>query len=144
MMWGAMSVNRLSDLVEVPGILNGEKYRDILRSHLIPRFGLRNNSRKIFMQDSAPPHRPAKTFLENEGVQVLDWPPQSPDLNPIENIWGLLKRKFRSKFDTKVDLVDFVRKHWNDIEESYPEKLYASIPTRIEAVIKMKGGAIPY
>ena len=52
----------------------------------------------IFMQDNEPCHK-AKTvkFLEEEGIAVMKWPPQSPDMNPIENVWKSLERKLRTE-----------------------------------------------
>ncbi len=49
----------------------------------------------IFQQDLAPAHtaKITKSWLNDHGVGVLDWPPNSPDLNPIEDIWGIVKRK---------------------------------------------------
>ncbi len=53
----------------------------------------------IFQQDLAPAHtaKSTKSWLNDHGVSVLDWPANSPDLNPIENIWGIVKRKMRNK-----------------------------------------------
>ncbi len=53
----------------------------------------------IFQQDLAPAHtaRSTKSWLNDHGVGVLDWPANSPDLNPIENLWGIVKKKMRNK-----------------------------------------------
>ncbi len=51
----------------------------------------------IFQQDLAPAHtaKGTKSWFSDHGVTLLDWPANSPDLNPIENLWGIVKRKMR-------------------------------------------------
>ncbi len=58
-----------------------------------------NDSDFIFQQDLAPAHsaKSPKSWLNDHGVSVLDWPANSPDLNPRENIWDIVKRKMRNK-----------------------------------------------
>ncbi len=56
----------------------------------------------IFQQDLAPTYT-AKSWFNDHGVGVLDWPANSPDLNPIENLWGIVKRKMRNKRPKNAD-----------------------------------------
>ncbi len=59
----------------------------------------------IFQQDLAPAHtdKSTKSWLNDHSVGLLDWPANSPDLNPIENIWGVVKRKMINKRPTNAD-----------------------------------------
>ncbi len=75
-----------------------------------------------------------KSWLNDHGVGVLDWPANSQDLNPIENLWGIVKRKMRNKRPKKAT----VKETWASIPPQQCHKLITSMPRRIEAVIKAK------
>ena len=71
----------------------------------------------------------------------IRWSPQSSDLNIIENIWSLLKRHVAKRFPGTIEeLWKVAKKDWYQIDDVYIRNLYASIPRRLDAVIKMKGG----
>ncbi len=94
----------------------------------------------IFQQDLAPTYT-AKSWFNDHGVGVLDWPANSPDLNPIENLWGIVKRKMRNKRPKNADeLKATVKETWASI----PHKLITSTPRRFETVIKAKGAPTKY
>ena len=71
------------------------------------------------------------------------WSPQSPDLNPIEHLWAHLKRKLAEHEEAPTSIQELwerVQKKWDDIEVGECQKLIESMPRRVEAVLKAKGG----
>ena len=88
MMWGCFQGNKLGPLVLCPeGRMNSTKYCSVLQEYFLP-FWDNLDYGSIFMQDGAPPHssKYTKSWQEEHGISTMDWPPQSPDLNPIENL----------------------------------------------------------
>ncbi len=101
----------------------------------------------IFQQDLARAHtaKGTKIWFNDHGVTVLDWPANLADLNPIENLWGIVKRKMR---DTRPNIADdlkaAIKATWASITPEQSHKLITSMPRRIAAVIHAKGGPTKY
>ena len=104
----------------------------------------------IFQQDLAPPHSAKSTqaWCENCHVHVLDWPANSPDFNPIENLWGIVKKKLhKHQPNTCEQLKDAIKTCWNEVTPHECQQLIHSLHAvyrRIEAVIKARGDATKY
>lgn len=101
----------------------------------------------LFQHDNDPKHtsRLVRNFLEEKRVHVLNWPAQSPDLNPIENLWDHVDREIRKRNHSNcTELMEQIRTEWEQIPASYLVSLIDSMPKRLRAVIANKGFATKY
>ena len=145
--WGAIGadINDAKWMKIYDGTLNGPRYKAILEA-FFPGLPARRTTRGrnlIFSQDGAPPHQP-QMVKSSERLPLLQLPPQSPDLNPIEHIWSHLKRKLGSKRRNRSELIADVRKIWQEIDKKHIENLVRSMPDRCNAVLKASGGPTSY
>ncbi|GFX40671.1 transposable element Tc1 transposase [Trichonephila clavipes] len=149
-MWGCFSWFDLGSLVPVIGKMNSEMYADILDNAALPTlwqyFG---EGPFLLQQDNCPIHtsRLAQTWFDEMGVQKLDWPSQSPDLNPIEHLWVKLERRLRSQLNPPSTLqlvTSAVMDAWKAIPVVTYQKLVESLPKCVQAVIDAKGGPTSY
>ena len=93
--------------------MTGPEYRKILIHHLVSSTNRLNPEGFIFQQDNDPKHTSnvAKKYLQNKKIEVMNWQPQSPDLNPIENLWGQLIRLTQDCNPQKEDELFDILKH---------------------------------
>lgn len=149
--WGGISVHGVSDLVFIDGKMDSDVYINVLKEGLLPmytRYDL-SKAEMILQEDGDPKHQSAKTikWKEKKGLKFLkDWPPNSPDLNPIENLWSMLKKSISIKKPVGVEETQQVLfQEWLRLEaEGVVMDLIRSMPRRIKAVIQFKGHPINY
>ncbi len=141
--WGAMSSAGVGPLCFLKTNVTAPVYQEILEHMMLPSADqLFKDADFIFQQDLVPAHtaKSTKSWLNDHGVGVLYWPANSPDLSPIENIWGIVKSKMRNKRPKNAT----VKETWASIPPQQCHKLITSMPRRIEAVIKAKGAPTKY
>jgi len=144
--WGGFSAYGKTSLYCFTGIMNAEFYVTILEEQLPEvREMLGNNWR--FQQDNDPKHtsRLAKNFLQENVPVVMDWPSNSPDLNPIENLWALVKRNVEKRKPKNLDdLGEFMVEEWEKIPDEIINNLVRSMKRRCEEIIRTKGERINF
>lgn len=151
MIWSVICGKGLGRLYIVNGIMRQQQYTEVLRTRLLPqlRDWFKKEEKPIFMQDGAPCHtaKSVKNFLNSSNVSLLLWPGNSPDLNPIENVWEMLKREVaKDQVTNKVKLIERIIFHWNHNQHLKDMSLRCidSMPRRVQAVIAAKGGLTKY
>jgi hypothetical protein len=127
-------------------------YKEVLDRHLPPvlRFGA------IFMHDNAPIHTAhiIREWLAEQGIDVIDWPPYSSDLNPIENLWAILKAEMYRLYlelvgvPNNVESLDLLIRcaiaTWDSLGEGILNRLIDTIVHRRQAVEDANGWYTKY
>jgi len=148
MVWGCFSAAGVGRLVFIDGIMNHLDYIQILKDNLkASAESLRIGSNFKFYQDNDPKHKAYNTrlWLLYNCPEVMETPPQSPDINPIENLWDELGRRVQNRQLTNIkDLKKVLLEEWEKIEPETCKKLVDSMPRRLECVLKQNGYATKY
>lgn len=148
MVWASFSAYGRGALVflEPKERLNAEKYLKILNEKL--HCFMTIHQCNIFQQDSAPCHvaKKCQQWFRDQQIPVLPWPGNSADLNPIENLWTVMKKKVSEKSPRSLsELKEAILFVWT--HEITPElclKLVSSMPSRLSSVIANRGGTTKY
>ena len=148
MVWGAMAAGGVGQLCFLKSNVNAEVYQQVLEYFMLPAgeeiFGCADF---MFQQDLTPAHSARSTmrWLEDHGIEVLPWPANLPDLDPIENLWGLMTRSMlKERPSTQKELKGAIRRAWNSVTPEDCYRLVSCMPRRIQAVIAAKGAATKY
>jgi len=151
MIWGCMTYQGVGYACKIEGTMDAELYVSIVNDELLETmeyYGM-ERSEIIFQQDNDPKHksRLATQWFEENEMTVLEWPAQSPDLNPIEHLWQHLNHQlaaYEGEPKSIAELWERVQETWNRISVSVCANLIDSMPRRVAAVLKAKGGYTKY
>jgi hypothetical protein len=149
--WGCMSAAGVGEIHVFTENLDAVLMKKILKEHLM------KSANKFwptglwhFQQDNDPKHtsRLVSDYLERELCikdYIIKWPPYSPDLNPIENLWADLKKRVERHNCTNVkELEEAVRTEWAATDKKLCQKLVASMPDRIARLLEYNGAPTGY
>ena len=112
--WGGFCVKGKTSLFCFKQIMDANFYVEILAQH-IPEI---NQMLGKFQQDNDPKHtsRVAKDFIQKNIPKIMDWPSNSPDLNPIENLWNIVKSNVERRMPKNCgELKQFMEEEWQNI-----------------------------
>jgi transposase len=151
MMWGCMLWEGPGFACKIDGRMDGELYVKIMQDELKESLAYYNKQPEqvIFQQDNDRKHtcKKAQAYFKDQEYQVLNWPAQSPDLNPIEHLWNHLKKQL-SQYEEPpngiLQLWERVQKEWDAIPPAVCQNLIESMPRRVEALLRAKGGYTKY
>ena len=149
MVWGGIRHNAKTDLVIIEGNLNAVGYRDtILDPHVVPQ-DRAVGANFLLVDDNARPHRGdvVDQYLVQQGINRMDWPSKSPDLNPIEHVWSFMKHNLSQRLlphHTIADLRRMVQEEWNGLTMQFINRLIRSMNTRARQVVRYRGGYTDY
>jgi transposase len=149
MIWGSIAASGRGGLFMLPAntTMKSQNYLELLQDKLPQWMALRHTN--VFQQDGAPCHtaKIVMRWFDSQAFSVLSpWPGSSPDLNPIENAWVLLKKKVAKRNPTSMEnLKEVIREVWVlEMSQEYCRTLIDSMPKRIQAVITSRGGYTKY
>jgi transposase len=154
MAWAAISRNSRSELIIMRKSsptakgYNAAAYQYTLDQGLLPFF----QNGDIFQHDNAPIHTAhiTKAWLQDHGIEPIRWPASSPDLNPIEHVWKLLKEElwkahgeqYRNLKDNQADREHFcrwIKEAWQQVNQETIIHIIDSLPHRLQAVVDAEG-----
>ena len=149
MVWGGISMTGKTRLVVIVGNLNAMNYRDDILEPVAVPFLNNIGPNAILQDDNARPHRARiiNDYLQDEGIERMQWPAVSPDLNPIEHLWDQLGRAVRARVTeatTLADLRRFLVEEWDAIPQVRITRLVSSMRRRCQAVAAAYGGSTHY
>lgn len=145
--WACFSYYGVGPIHLINGIMDQHVYVKILDEVMLPYAEYEMPLKWVFQQDNDPKHtsKKAKEWFRVKGIQVVEWPPQSPDLNPIENLWCDVKKYVAdAKPTNNQHLWRVVEEAWRKITPTRCQNLVNSMPRRCKAVLKNKGFSTKY
>ncbi|UYV69877.1 hypothetical protein LAZ67_7001058 [Cordylochernes scorpioides] len=139
MVWGAIAYVSRSPLLRIQGTMTAQRYvDDVLRR--VTLLYLQGVPNALYQQDNARPHTARISQQALQDVQMLPWPPYSPDLSPIEHVWDIIGRRLHAlpQPRSEDELWQMVEREWRAIPQDAIRTLIDSLPRRVAACIAVR------
>ncbi|UYV77544.1 hypothetical protein LAZ67_15001440, partial [Cordylochernes scorpioides] len=139
MVWGAIAYDSRSPLLRIQGTMTAQRFvNDVLRPVTLPY--LQGVPNALYQQDNARPHTARISQQALQDVQMLPWPPYSPDLSPIEHVWDIIGRRLHAlpQPRSEDELWQMVEREWRAIPQDAIRTLIDSLPRRVAACIAVR------
>ncbi|UYV64409.1 hypothetical protein LAZ67_3000604 [Cordylochernes scorpioides] len=140
MVWGAIAYDSRSPLLRIQNTMMAQRYvDDVLRPVTLPY--LQGVPNALYQQDNARPHTARISQQALQDVQMLPWPPYTPDLSPIEHVWDIIGRRLHAlpQPRSEDELWQMVEREWRAIPQDAIRTLIDSLPRRVAACIAVRG-----
>ena len=146
--WAGISLRGATEICIFDGTMDADLYCEIIQETLLPFLASTYPEQHRFMQDNDPKHasRKAQAFFQEHDVNWWKTPAESPDMNPIENLWDELKEFIRRevKPTTKAELVSGIEQFWKTVDVAKCTKYIRHLRKVLPKVIEVNGNATGY
>jgi hypothetical protein len=128
--------------------MNARRYvQEVLQPVLVPY--VQDIPNGLYQQDNARPHiaRVSLEYLEHANVNLLPWPPRSPDLSPIEHVWDMIGQRLKNlarRPQTIQQLRHEIQVIWDALPQEEIDNLIRSMPRRVAECVNLQGGPTHY
>lgn len=150
--WGWISFRGMGVCCRIVGRFNAGNYLNILENTMLPTVReLYPDNNFVFQQDNCPIHtaRNVTAWFRDQNIELMPWSAHSPDLNPIENVWGYMIKKLQERNrqpETAEELWQQIEGIWNTLKQDQYliRPFISSMPRRLQSVIDKNGGMTKY
>jgi len=145
MVWTGFSYDGKCNLMVFKSNVKAVDYQVALETHFLP---FKNHFYQTILalqcdNSSVDTANSTREWVHNHNIQVLDWPANSPDLNPMETFWGILVRRIcanEKRFNSKAELIMAIKSAWVALSQETLHGLITGMPERIFKIINHNGG----
>jgi transposase len=145
MFYAAISGKGKVHFCTLKGKIDSDIFSKFLKVKVLPSIQKLHGNIFMLQQDNAPAHAgETKQFIKKEEIETLDWPAQSPDLNPVEQVWFWMERDIHSKsFKNITELENYVYSLWEKLEKDMILSFIDKLLVKLDWVLKNQGEIYP-
>lgn len=149
MFWAGIMHGTRTDILHIQGTMTADLYLNQVLQPVVRPLARRHGDNFMLVDDNARPHRARMVtdYLRDAEIERMDWPPYSPDMNPIEHVWDMLHRAIQRRPNvpsTIPELREAAIEEWQNLPQEDINHLILRMPVRVQALIRARGGSTEY